>query len=78
MVNMKKHSRASVVLITFRKEGNRIIINYSDNGTGMLAVKEINRGGLWNAENRMEAVSGSFTFNSRREKGFKGILEFPV
>lgn len=78
MVNMKKHSRASVVLITFRKEGNRIIINYSDNGTGMPAVKEINRGGLWNAENRMEAVNGSFTFNSRREKGFKGILEFPV
>lgn len=78
MVNMKKHSRASVVLITFRKAGNRIIINYSDNGTGLSAVKDINRGGLWNAENRMEAVSGSFTFSSRQEKGFKGILEFPV
>jgi signal transduction histidine kinase len=78
MVNMKKHSGASLVLIRFAKEGRQLVISYSDNGKGISPQAPLKRGGLQNAETRMQAVKGTFTFDSRKDKGLGARLSFPL
>jgi signal transduction histidine kinase len=43
LVNMKKHSHASIVVISFKKIGNSIRIKYSDNGLGIATDKIISK-----------------------------------
>jgi signal transduction histidine kinase len=76
MVNMKKYSQASFVVIGFDNLQNDIIINYSDNGIGF-AEKLILKNGLQNAENRIQAVNGKLTFDSQTNKGFKVRISLP-
>ncbi|MCW5516916.1 tetratricopeptide repeat-containing sensor histidine kinase [Muriicola sp. Z0-33] len=71
MTNMKKHSKATVTTLSFGNKGNKIIIEYSDNGVGA-ALKKHN--GLQNAENRISSISGSLTFKSQLNKGFKATI----
>jgi len=71
MTNMKKHSKASITVLTFEKVKKRIIIHYSDNGIGCELVKG---NGLQNVENRIIPLSGSITFDSKLEKGFKAKI----
>lgn len=78
MVNMKKHSGASLVLIKFLKEKGRVTITYSDNGNGIAKEALLNRGGLLIAENRIAAIKGSFTFNPTRNQGFKCSFSIPL
>ncbi|PTS87609.1 ATP-binding protein [Flavobacterium sp. HMWF030] len=76
MVNMKKHSQASVVFFKFEIIANNIVINYSDNGKG--CVKEqIKKNGLQNMENRIIAVKGTITFDTEPDKGFKVKITLP-
>ncbi|ALM07751.1 hypothetical protein SB49_07995 [Sediminicola sp. YIK13] len=77
MTNMKKHSEASLVAITFKKTGKYTLVSYTDNGKG-IAIDGKNYGnGLQNVENRISAVQGSFTFTSERDNGFKAEIKFP-
>lgn len=77
MTNMKKHSQAKLVAITFSKSFKLIKINYSDNGRG-ITEKAINyRNGLYNAENRIKTIGGSFIFDSETENGFKAEIQIP-
>ena len=76
MVNMKKHSHCSFVIIGFENHNNSIEINYSDNGIGF--VNELNlKNGLQNVENRIHAINGTITFDSETNKGFKSKISFP-
>lgn len=68
LINMKKYSDASLVLILFEKEGKKLKINYSDNGVGAELVKHT---GLFNTENRIQSVGGTIIFDTQPEKGFK-------
>jgi signal transduction histidine kinase len=68
MTNMKKHSKASIVVLTFQKSGINFRINYTDNGVGT-NLKKYN--GLQNAENRIVSLNGTITFESQINKGFK-------
>jgi signal transduction histidine kinase len=68
LINMKKYSEASLVVIVFKKEGKNISINYSDNGIGTKLVK---RTGLQNTENRIASINGTITFETEPDKGFK-------
>lgn len=71
MTNMRKHSKASIVVISFAQDKNKIHIEYKDNGVGC----ELNfKGGLLNTENRMESINGSITFESSLNKGFKASI----
>jgi len=70
MVNMKKHSQCSLVLIGFENLKNTIEINYSDNGIGCADVLKFKKG-LQNAENRIFTLKGSIIFESEPNKGFK-------
>ncbi|BFM41790.1 hypothetical protein CFS9_04310 [Flavobacterium sp. CFS9] len=70
MVNMKKHSEASVVVLKFENNNNKILIEYSDNGKGCEKDKII-KNGLQNMENRILATKGTITFDTEPHKGFK-------
>jgi signal transduction histidine kinase len=76
MVNMKKHSQASFVIIGFDMEQNTLRIDYSDNGVGF-SQQLILKNGLQNAENRIETVKGILTFDSQTNKGFKAKILVP-
>ncbi len=77
MVNMKKHSEAGLVAVTFKKLGKNIEISYADNGVGACKNEIIFSSGLQNAENRIKPIGGSFIFDTEKGKGFKAKLNFP-
>ena len=72
MTNMKKHSNASITVLTFSKEKANIIINYKDDGVGGDLKK---KSGLQNAENRILSVNGTIIFESEINKGFKATIK---
>ncbi|MCV2483631.1 ATP-binding protein [Flavobacterium sp. SH_e] len=76
MVNMKKHSEASVVSITFNSNSNSLFIDYSDIGKGCEKSKII-KNGLQNMENRILAINGTITFDTEPNKGFKVKITMP-
>ncbi|MEP6931172.1 MAG: ATP-binding protein [Flavobacterium sp.] len=78
LVNMKKHSKATLVGITFKKTNNDILINYTDNGQGIDLKKIVLKNGLHNVENRIIAIKGSIDIESNQEKGFKVYIKFPL
>lgn len=77
MTNMKKHSEASLVALTFKKIGKNTLITYTDNGKGASISNKKYGNGLHNVENRISAIQGSFTFTSQMGNGFKAEIKFP-
>jgi len=68
LINMTKHSEATLVYVSFEKSGNHVHIAYSDNGIGC----DLRKGtGLSNTENRIESMKGKINFESEPNKGFK-------
>lgn len=76
MVNMKKHSQSSIVIISFVNQVKNIQIKYSDNGIGTTPSKN-NKKGLFNAENRIKAIKGTITFENEIQKGFRVTITIP-
>ena len=76
LVNMKKHSCANIVLLSFSGSSKGIQIKYSDNGKG-IAKNDFTKKGLQNAENRILALNGTLTFDNETDKGFKVIIQIP-
>lgn len=76
LVNMKKHSRCSFVVIGFEEKDKHIQIQYSDNGIGFSEKMNL-RNGLKNAENRIQNIKGTLTFESEPNKGLKVKISFP-
>ena len=77
MVNMKKHSNANLVSVTFETLKKTLILKYADNGSG--APPNINKGiGLQNTENRIKSIGGTFSFDSKPGKGVKVRCTFPL
>ncbi|WP_317047267.1 sensor histidine kinase [Flavobacterium sharifuzzamanii] len=70
MVNMKKHSQASLVVVKFESNGKTVFIDYTDNGKGADKNKII-KNGMQNMENRILAIKGTITFDTKPDKGFK-------
>ena len=78
LVNMKKHSHCSLVVIAFKKIENKLQIDYSDNGLGAASDKINSRNGLQNVENRILAIKGTITFDTKPGKGFKSSFTIPI
>lgn len=71
MVNMRKHSQASLVTLNFEKDTGKLKVRYVDNGVG----SDLEKGsGLTNTESRMEMIGGAITFESEIGKGFRANL----
>ena len=76
MVNMSKHSKASLVAITFKNNKNHFFINYSDNGIGLNLENITFNNGLNNVETRIKSINGIITFETTLNNGFKSFISF--
>jgi signal transduction histidine kinase len=76
MVNMKKHSACSLVMIGFKNNNSNLEITYSDNGKGTDNQLQI-KNGLQNVENRIFSINGTITFDTEPDKGFKVKIIIP-
>jgi signal transduction histidine kinase len=76
MVNMKKHSQCSLVMIGFKNNNSNLEITYSDNGKGTDNQLQI-KNGLQNVENRIFSINGTITFDTEPDKGFKVKIIIP-
>jgi len=76
LVNMKKYSEANLVILNFESMSKLLEIKYSDNGKGIDTAK-FSKKGLQNAENRIEALKGTFTFDKEVGKGFRATIQIP-
>ena len=68
MTNMRKHSEATVVVISAKQVGNTVQIAYVDNGKGGPITKG---NGLRNVENRIHSVNGTIIFDINQNQGIK-------
>lgn len=78
LVNMKKHSKASLVGINFKTLDKNILINYTDNGKGININNISFKNGLHNVENRILNIKGNIDIDSALDKGFKVFIKFPI
>ena len=78
LVNMKKHSQASLVAIIFNLNGKQLEINYSDNGSGMEQESTRYGNGLMNIENRLKKIDGKIIYDTAPGRGFKASITLPI
>ena len=71
ITNTNKHGEASLILIAFAQKGKKVHISYTDNGKGGPLS---NKNGLQNVENRISALKGRITFDSKPNSGFKAQI----
>lgn len=76
MVNMKKHSRARLVVLTFKNKDTFMEVNYADNGVGCELNNIKNKNGLQNMETRIASIRGTLNFDVKPTKGFKVAIHF--
>lgn len=77
MVNMKKHSEASLVALIFSTEKKLLKINYSDNGKGTTETAINTGNGVRNIRMRLKTVYGKATFDTSG-KGLKAEICLPI
>ncbi len=77
MVNMRKHSQATNVVIRFDWDADVLRIYYSDNGIGMPKSCAIGNG-LTSIGNRIASLNGQINFVNQAEKGFKIEVSIPI
>jgi two-component sensor histidine kinase len=75
-VNMKKHSKASLVVLACKKTNHNLEISYADNGVGFKEDTIIFKNGLKNMETRMETINGTINFENKPNKGLKVKIHF--
>jgi tetratricopeptide (TPR) repeat protein len=77
MVNMKKHSGARNVVLKFEKIGHQINIRYTDDGIGIEGEPNF-KNGLTSTGNRIDSIGGSIIFDTKKNKGLKVQISFPI
>jgi signal transduction histidine kinase len=77
-LNMKKHSKATLVSTILKISNKNITVTYTDNGVGTDNNPLILKNGLQNVENRIKTINGTIIFDNNSEKGFKLSFTFPV
>ncbi|WP_312769396.1 ATP-binding protein [Epilithonimonas sp.] len=70
LVNMKKHSFATQVILRFGKENNSYEIIYSDNGVG-LPDDFVEKNGFTNMKSRMKEISSNMVIEKSPSGGLK-------
>ena len=78
MINMKKHSQATLVSVKFEKIENILKIKYTDNGLGMGNVGNKKLSGIKNTENRIENIGGDINFEKNLQKGLQVNISIPI
>lgn len=78
LINMQKHSYASLIGISFKKTNKNILVNYTDNGNGTDLQNMSSKNGLQNIENRIFDIKGTIDVDSAPGKGFKVFVKIPL
>ncbi|TQI70529.1 hypothetical protein JM79_1439 [Gramella sp. Hel_I_59] len=78
MINMNKHSEASLVAIVFSEENKNLQVQYSDNGIGTSRQSLKAGNGFLNMENRILSIKGKLNFETEQEKGLKVLIQVPI
>lgn len=78
LVNMKKHSQASLVAVTCTKTKKQVTINYKDNGVGFPVMENFSRNGIKNVENRIKGLKGNINFDSKPNEGVTATITFAI
>ena len=78
MINMKKHSQATLVSVKFEKIENILKIKYTDNGLGMGNAENKKLSGIKNTENRIENIGGDINFEKNLQKGLQVNMSIPI
>lgn len=76
LVNIKKHSDASLIMIAFKIIGKKITIDCMDNGHGLQNNNLIFKKDLQNVENRINTINGTIIFDINSQNGFKLSFTF--
>jgi len=74
LINMKKHSQASFVMIAFAEEFQKLIVNYSDDGIGI----DSKAPKLKSVENRIQLLKGVLTLDAQPDEGLKVNIVLPI
>lgn len=77
MVNMKRHSEATLVSLVFSNSEKIVSIAYKDNGKGF-PEKNTSLSGLRNVDFRIRAIKGTFTFDKESRPGFSAHIKIPT
>lgn len=78
--NAVKHSEATTIDLLLKKENNKLILNYTDNGKGFdfaLAYEKRSLG-LKNIETRTKMIDGTVKFYTSPNEGLKIEVRIPV
>lgn len=78
MINLKKHSGASLSAVRFNTNQRAISVIYTDNGSGIASTGVVAKNGLSNVENRIATIGGTVTFESESGKGLRVIITIPA
>jgi hypothetical protein len=73
-VNMRKHSKATLVVISCKKINSLLEVVYADNGVGFKDKNIIFKNGIKNMETRMNTIHGFINFENRMNNGLKVVL----
>ncbi|KIO54844.1 hypothetical protein IW18_00050 [Flavobacterium hibernum] len=76
--NMKKHSDATLVSVTFKIVNKNIVIGYTDNGVREKNNPIIFKNGLQNVESRIKTINGTIIFDDHSQNSFKLSFTFPL
>jgi signal transduction histidine kinase len=75
-VNMKKHSKASLVVLSCKKINNDVEIIYVDNGIGFKENTIVFKNGLKNMVTRLKMINGTINFENKQDRGLKATIHF--
>lgn len=77
LVNMKKHSQATQVLLKFDRKESSFKIEYSDNGVGF-PKERVYKNGLTNTVNRIHAIGANINFDQTEKDGVHISIYFDL
>jgi len=77
MVNMQKHSQAKNVVVEFKQEDNKVLINYKDDGVGFNTDHKFGNG-LNNTVSRIKSLNGEINFGKSGKGGVSISISFPL
>lgn len=78
MVNMKKHSLATAVVLKFEINNNIFSVKYTDNGVGIKDFEKKYGSGIQNTENRIAKINGDINFEKNPKGGLIVNMNIPL
>lgn len=78
MINMMKHSQATLISVKIDKSNDFLIIKYTDNGIGIDDLEKKSTSGIRNMENRIVTIGGKIIFEKNPANGLIIHITIPT